>query len=127
MKNLSVMTTLNLASGRQFGPWAPDLDPAERLARARSLRAIVRLLSGPRGAALAELLHQAETDPGALVPAADALDRLAPVDLRRILGSYAGLSRPLPPARRAAPDARAFPRPTVRVTPRPVTMWTRRV
>ena len=106
----------------RWGPFALDLDPAERLARTRSLRAIIRLLLGPRGADLAGLLYQAEADPAALVPTADALDRLAPLDMRKVLASYAGLARPLPPARCAAqgysrPVAMVTPRPPVRVTP----------
>lgn len=67
-----------------FGPWRPDLEPGERLARTRSLRAIVRLLAGPRGIVLADRLRQAETDDA-------ALDALEPVDRRRILASYATL------------------------------------
>jgi hypothetical protein len=31
-----------------FGPWVPDLDPAERLARYRSLRALVQVFAGAR-------------------------------------------------------------------------------
>lgn len=100
----------------RWGPWADDLDPGERLARLRSFRALARVLAGPRAVELCELLHQAESDESVLPAAADALERLAPVDLRRILSSYAGLTRPLPPVRR---DVRAYPRPAVRVTPRP--------
>ena len=46
-----------------FGPWASALDPAERLARCRSLRALVRVLAGPHGRDLAAALRQAEADP----------------------------------------------------------------
>lgn len=74
-----------------FGPWRPDIEPAERLARTRSLRAIVRLLAGPRGIVLADHLRQAETDELALAPALAALDALEPVDRRRILASYAAM------------------------------------
>lgn len=109
-------TLAGLAPARQFGPWALELDPAERLARLRSFRALARVLAGPRAGDLVALLAQAETDPAALVSAADALDRLPSVDMRRIVGSYAGLTRPLPPVRRGV---RAYPRPSVRVTPRP--------
>lgn len=80
-----------MAPSRQFGPWASGLDPAEQRARLRSLRAIARLVAGPRADAVVKLLRQAEDDPAALVPAADALDRLEPLDRRRILGSFAGL------------------------------------
>jgi hypothetical protein len=96
------MNTMN-----RWGPWVLDLEPGERLARLRSLRALARILAGPRAVELCELLHQAETDPAALVPAADALDRLPAVDMRRIVGSYAGLVRPVPPARAGRPGVRA--------------------
>lgn len=78
----------------QWGPFALNLDPAERL---RSLRTIVRLHLSPRGVDLAEFLRQAEADESALAPAANALDALAPLDMRKVLASYAGLARPLPP------------------------------
>ena len=90
---------------RMFGPWAPGLDQAELRARLRSFRAIARLTAGPRATVLVDLLAKAEQDPAALVPAADALDRLEPVDRRRILASYAALG------------TRAQARPGLRVTP----------
>ncbi len=40
----------------QFGPWLPGLDRMEQVARLRALRAIVRLLTGSRGAELYGLL-----------------------------------------------------------------------
>lgn len=98
---------------RQFGPWATGLDVAELRARLRSLRAIARILAGRRATAMNALLLQAETDPAALVPAADALDGLAPLDRRRILAAYA--ATPYPPALGTLPQARPF----LRATPRP--------
>ena len=77
----------------RFGPWADDIDRAERLARLRSLRAIVRLATGPRGEALADELHRAERDASRLPFALAALDRLASLDRRQVLGSYAALHR----------------------------------
>lgn len=71
-----------------YGSWATGLNPAERLARLRSLRAITRAYLGPRGQQLADCLHRAESDDAALIPALDALDR------RRVLASFASLSRP---------------------------------
>jgi hypothetical protein len=111
----------SLVPARRFGPWALNLDPGERLARLRSLRAIVRLLTGPRGVALDDLLRQAEADENVLVPAADALDALAPRDMRRVLSTYASLVRPLAPARAtksASTRARAWAWPA-----RPVVPW----
>lgn len=74
-----------------WGPWRPDIEPPERLARLRSLRVVVRLLCGPRGADLERHLRDAETDRPALLRALDALDRLAPLDRRRVLASYAAV------------------------------------
>lgn len=57
------------AARDSFGPWRPDIDPAERLARLRSMRAITRLTLGPRGHAFAETLRLAETNDRRLEPA----------------------------------------------------------
>lgn len=78
----------------RFGPWSDRIDGTERVARLRSLRAIVRLTTGPRGERLTDLLHRAERDASALVPALAALNALAALDRRTVLGSYAGLHRP---------------------------------
>ena len=74
-----------------WGPFRPDLEAPERLARLRSLRVVARLLLGPRGVDLEKHLRDAETDRPALLRALDALDRLAPLDRRRVLASYAAL------------------------------------
>lgn len=77
----------------QWGPFRPDIDPAERLARLRSLRAITRLCCGPRGERLANELNRAERDASRLPFALAALDHLAPLDRRQVLASYAQLHR----------------------------------
>lgn len=77
-----------------WGPFRPDLYEAERRARLRCLRAVVHLSTDPRGADLAALLRRAETDPAALPAAIDALNRLAGLDRRHVLASYAALNRP---------------------------------
>ena len=77
-----------------WGPFARGLDPAERTACLRCLRAIVHLTAGPRGAALVALLRRAEQDPTALAPAITALNALASLDRRHVLASYATLNRP---------------------------------
>jgi hypothetical protein len=77
-----------------WGPFRPDLDEAERRARLRCLRAVVHLSTGPRGADLADLLRQAENDPAVIPAAIHALDRLAGLDRRHVLASYAALNRP---------------------------------
>ncbi|QEE37615.1 hypothetical protein [Methylobacterium sp. WL1] len=55
-----------IALQNAFGPWRPDVDPAERLARLRAMRAIARVTLGPRGDAFTETLRKAETDPDQL-------------------------------------------------------------
>lgn len=77
-----------------WGPFRPDLDPAERRALLRCLRAVVHLSTGPRGQALAELLLSAETDVALLEPALSALADLDQLDKRRVWASYATLNRP---------------------------------
>jgi hypothetical protein len=78
----------------RWGPFRPDLDEAERRARLRCLRAVVHLSTGPRGADLADLLRRTENDPAAIPAALHALDRLAGLDRRHVLASYAALNRP---------------------------------
>ena len=78
----------------QFGPWMPGLEAVEQRARLRAMRALARVLCGPRAADLVHLLAQAEADPTALEPALAALDRLASYDRRNVLASYAALNRP---------------------------------
>lgn len=87
--------TAPIAPADAFGPWASNLSTAERCARLRCLRGLVHVLCGPRGRDLAELLHRAESDSGALRGSVDALARLQPVDRRRVLATYAKLHRPL--------------------------------
>lgn len=77
----------------QFGPWSVNIEPAERLARLRSLRAMARLIAGPTGAILVDRLRQAETDIGVLPEALAALDALPTLPRRRLLASYAALDR----------------------------------
>ncbi|MCJ2063254.1 hypothetical protein MKK63_11085 [Methylobacterium sp. J-088] len=76
-----------------WGPFRPDIDPAERKARLRCLRAVVHLSTGPRGQALADLLLRAERDPGLLPSALTALSGLDALDKRRIWASYLALNR----------------------------------
>lgn len=82
-----------IAPPDRWGPFADGIDPAERLARLRSLRAIVRLTTGPRGDTLAHALRLSERDPGHLPAALTALAALAPIDRRHVLASFARLHR----------------------------------
>ncbi|MCJ2068387.1 hypothetical protein MKK75_06110 [Methylobacterium sp. J-030] len=83
-----------IPAAEAWGPFRPDLDPAERIARLRCLRAVVHLSTGPRGQALTDLLRRAEQDPALLPPALAALSGLDPLDKRRVWASYAALNRP---------------------------------
>lgn len=83
-----------IAPANQWGPFADNLDDAERRARLRSLRALAAVYAGPRALTLCQQLARAEADPVALESALDALDRLASLDRRRILSSFASLHRP---------------------------------
>lgn len=74
-----------------WGPWEPGLDPAERKARLRALRALVRAYAGPKGADLAQALRAAETDLSALGRASDLLAHLPTVPARHVLAAYARL------------------------------------
>lgn len=77
----------------RWGPFTPDLDAPERIARCRCLRAVVHLTTGPRGETATRLLQVAERDPAALTDAARALNAMAPIDKRQVWASYAALSR----------------------------------
>lgn len=79
----------------RWGPFASGIDTAELRARLRALRTIVHLRLGERGAALARLLHGAETDVSILDRAVELLNRLPSLDRRRVLASYAALASPI--------------------------------
>jgi len=83
-----------IAPADRWGPFADSIEPGERLARLRTLRAITHLQLGRRGEHLASLLRRAEADPDALAPAVSALNRLAALDRRHVLASFASLHRP---------------------------------
>jgi hypothetical protein len=73
-----------------FGPFLPDLDPAERLARIRALRAIA-LTFAWRYPDLIDSLHDAESEPTALQATHLMFERLPAIPKRRILATYANL------------------------------------
>ncbi|GJE13384.1 hypothetical protein FOHLNKBM_4447 [Methylobacterium longum] len=81
--------------GPQYGLWAANLHPGERIARLRCLTAIAHLSCGPRGAELVALLRATEADEAAVPGALAALNRLAPLDRRRIVPTYAVLTGPV--------------------------------
>jgi hypothetical protein len=85
-----------------FGPWAPDLDPAEKLARLRSMRTLVMIFVGSSHP-LARALAAAETDPtdASTETAWRALEAMPALKRRHILASLGALMRTTPDRRRA--------------------------
>jgi hypothetical protein len=77
-----------------FGPWVDGLDPAERLARLRSLRALVQVFAGPAHP-MAVALARAESDSTdeAALAAWKALETMPVLQHRRILASLGTLKR----------------------------------
>lgn len=74
-----------------YGPWAADIDPAERKARLRAFRALVRTYAGPAGRELSEALRRAEASPEALEEAGRLLGSLRPIPMRHLLAAYMAL------------------------------------
>lgn len=70
-----------------FGPWAPGITPAERIARLRALRAYALTYARPSRDFI-DALARAETDPGALEEAADLLASIPALPRRRMLAGY---------------------------------------
>ncbi|TDR95669.1 hypothetical protein EV668_0053 [Enterovirga rhinocerotis] len=80
-----------------WGPFLPGLDPAERKARLRSLRALVKVMSGSRGADVEFAILRAEIsgdDADMLGEAEATFGRLGAIDQRRVLASFASLHSP---------------------------------
>ena len=79
----------------RWGPFADGLEPGERIARLRVLRAITHLLLGHRGLALQAAIRAAEQKRtmGLLEPVLVELDALAATDRRHVLASYGAISR----------------------------------
>jgi hypothetical protein len=73
-----------------FGPWAGDIDPAERLARLRSMRALA-LVHCRYEVGFLKSLKRAETDATALPAAFEQLERLPALRRRHLLSTYAQL------------------------------------
>jgi len=70
-----------------FGPWARDIDPAERLARLRSMRALA-LVHCRHETDFLKSLRRAETDATALPAALEYLNRLPALRRRHLLSTY---------------------------------------
>lgn len=74
-----------------WGPFLPNLDPAERKARLRSLRALVKVMTGPRGNLVALAALRAEVSGGdaeLLVDTEAEFNRLTALDRRRVMSAY---------------------------------------
>ena len=84
-----------------FGPWASDLDDAERLARFRSMRALAVVFAGPASPLVSEL-RQAEINPSAAERALALLEALPPLRRRRLLSVYLAVHQAARPQARKA-------------------------
>jgi hypothetical protein len=73
-----------------FGPWAANIDPAERLARLRGMRALA-LVHCRYEVGFLKSLQRAETDETALAAALEQLERLPALRRRHLLATYAQL------------------------------------
>jgi hypothetical protein len=69
-----------------FGPWVTELDPAERIARIRAIRALAGVFCH-RFPSSGEALLRAEAEPAALEEALRLLDELPALNRRRLLAS----------------------------------------
>jgi hypothetical protein len=83
-----------MPSPDKSGPWEWSLDPVERIARLRALRALARVLGGPVATDLCEALRQAETDPAANATALAELKRLPSKVYQSVLASYGAMHCP---------------------------------
>ena len=80
-----------------------EINTGERLARLRSLRALVHVLAGGAGSRVEDAIAAAETDV-TLLPAADAaLDTLPTITSRRVLATFAATLPADHPNRRTTP------------------------
>jgi hypothetical protein len=74
-------------TGPAFGPWSPDVDPAERIAQLRSLAALGAVSVGSSHPLVAEL-RAAETNHAAAGRALALLDALPSLTRRRLLATF---------------------------------------
>jgi hypothetical protein len=75
-----------------FGPFMIGVDPTERTAQLRALRALTRVFAGEVPAV--ELLRRAERDESLSSCALEEFDRIPALARRRILSSFSALHRP---------------------------------
>jgi hypothetical protein len=84
-----------------IGPWATGISDAERLARLRSLRALVGIFTGARHPhPLVDALRRAESgDPAAMQEAWELLERVPARSRRNVWCSFAELLKAPPPVK----------------------------
>ena len=75
-----------------YGPFQPDLDPAERVARLRAMQALC-LGFARQHPEVGRTLAAAESDPGRLPVAQELIAKLPAKNRRRLLATYADLVR----------------------------------
>jgi hypothetical protein len=88
-----------MSSSPPFGPWAPGIDPGERMAQFRTLAVLAAAFNGSSHPLVAEL-RNAERDPAAAERALEIFNALPALTLRRILLTWGGTMWP-PKARNA--------------------------
>ena len=83
-----------------WGPWMPGIDPGERKARCRSLRALAQVVTKKPDHPLCMALRDAEDgEPETLEQAGLELNRLPALSLRDLLVRYTNLIRKPKPRR----------------------------
>jgi hypothetical protein len=80
-----------------FGPWAPNVNPVERVAQLRALCALAAVYCGSSHQLVGEL-RAAETDRDATERALALLDALPSLTRRRLIATFGAITvRPVPP------------------------------
>lgn len=80
-----------------WGPFVAGIAPDERMARIRSLRLALKLLTGERGRTAGYALLRCEIsgdDADLLAEASVEFDRLTPIDRRRVMAAISGTLLP---------------------------------
>lgn len=85
------MTPGRRSSG--FGPFRPELSPVERALRLRDLRTVAHILLGGKHFFVRSLIAAEQGEDGALDRAAQDLDSLPALPMRRVLSTYGEVTR----------------------------------
>jgi hypothetical protein len=84
-----------------FGPWAPHVDPTERIAQLRCLGGLATILLGS-GHQVVAALRRAEVDHEAAAQALELLEQLPSRMRRNMLATFGSVTWPKRPSRRGA-------------------------